>query len=286
MAITEIKEDLVTEPAKMEKGDTVYIRSLEAADIYSYIFRNKELSKDYVGSIPYSLENLKLRDVGMKVKKLDELKIITDDMINVKFNIKVQSASYIIEKLVKIMKGILTKIEKEEDDEVKEKLNKSLKNIELRKKELESQIQSEQWQEVKVKELRYKLYKEGFIINKYNKKTKMITPVHYVLYGRTASKSRKGECLFINAKLKEKIEKWSNAGLKFDEHNKHDLASLAAYKSLVSSSLEGTIKIHPSNMLIVDDKESSFEEICSVVRKDEKVIEDKIIHSWLVRKKK
>ncbi|MEH7510888.1 hypothetical protein V7159_24920, partial [Priestia megaterium] len=160
---------------------------------------------------------------------------------------------------------------KKQKDILKEKLKKmnaKLSEMKERRNHIIENKEDKVWQEVKNDDLRFKLYEEGFAIYKYNKKTKKTKEIHFEVYKRSASKSRTGQCIFINKKLKAKMQKWSRMGLKFDPTKKHDLASLAAYESLVTSSLEGLVKINPKNMLIVDDVESVFNEKCAVVREN------------------
>lgn len=273
----------LTNVAKMEKGNAVYIKSIEAADLFSHMNRGREITNEYLGMLPYSLESIRLEQEGMKVKKPKEAKWTSDDVINVKFNKKVRNADEVlinhnenINNVDNSIKELDEQIKKESDDKKLEKLNEKLKKLKDKLKEMkerkahiEANKDNEEWQEIKSDDLRFKLYKNGFIIHKYNKKTKKSKPIHYVVYKRSASKSRTGQCLFINKKLITKMQKWSRMGLKFDTTRKHDLASLAAYESLVTSSLEGLVQINPDNMLIVDDVESVFPEKCAVVRKNE-----------------
>ncbi|MFP3666571.1 hypothetical protein SB717_15615 [Priestia sp. SIMBA_032] len=258
----------LTSVAKMEKGNAVYIKSIEAADLFSHMNRDHEITNEYLGMLPYSLESIRLEQEGMKVKKPKEAKWTSDDVINVKFNKKVRNADELLINLNENIDNVNEAINNETDEKKLEKLNDKLTEMNERKVHIEANKDNEEWKEVKSDDLRFKLYKEGFTINKYNKKTKKSKPIHYVVYKRSASKSRTGQCLFINKKLITKMQKWSRMGLKFESTRKHDLASLLAYESLVTSSLEGLVKINPDNMLIVDDVESVFPEKCAVVREN------------------
>ena len=69
-------------------NQTVYIRNIEAVDIYKHIHQEKGIYAEYTGAIPFSLELLKLQKVGFKSWKKDGYgRIISNDIINVKFNI-------------------------------------------------------------------------------------------------------------------------------------------------------------------------------------------------------
>jgi hypothetical protein len=233
----------------------VYILSLEASDIYSHMFRGTSISHDYCGMIPFSLELIKLRKEGLKVKQIQHRdKEISNDIINVKFKQNVKSGFE--------LKKILAKKKKENESNVKyvNKLDDFISMIEKEEKD-------EKWREVSVNGLRKVLYRDGFKIKNTDKTTGEIKETEYVVYKRSSAKSRTGQCLFIKKTLYKKMIKWSRMGLPFKEDMEIDLASLLAYESLVGSSLESTINIDPEKILIVDDVDSKFNRICNVVRK-------------------
>lgn len=212
------------------------------------MFRGRDIKFKYIGMIPSSLELNKLIDVGIKTFRKDTSdKLLSSDIINVKFKQKVDSGKSVIKRLK-------TKIERADiKPDYKEKLEQFIKQI-------ESEIDEHKWNEISQKELRIKLYSEGFEWN----------GTKYVVYKRSSAKSRIGQCLFIKEKLHKTMKKWSRMGLKFDVDNKLglDFPSLLAYESLVGSSIEGLIKIEPNNILIVDDVISSFSQQSNVVRTD------------------
>lgn len=105
-------------------------------------------------------------------------------------------------------------------------------------------------------DVRNYLYLNGFTVG--SKK--------YILYKRSSSKSRTGSCWFINEKLFNHMRSWSWLGKKLNklEENCPDLAGYRCYESLTSSALEGTVKINPYGILLVEDLESMVEEECMV----------------------
>jgi hypothetical protein len=121
--------------------------------------------------------------------------------------------------------------------------------------------------------LREYLYINGFTLRTVNEKTGEIKEVEYVVYKRSSSKSRSGQCLFIKKSLHKEMINWSRMYLPFQKDMDVDYASLLAYESLVGSSLEDTIVINPNNMLIVDDVDSKFNQVCNVVRKGAEFLE-------------
>ncbi|MDL5141106.1 hypothetical protein [Bacillus atrophaeus] len=238
----------------------VYIQSLEASDIYEHMKRNRELTKKYHGMIPFSLELIKLRKLEGE-KEFNETEIrhskkhITNDIINVKFKMKVRSG----EEIIKGSKKKLKELDGNASDNYKAKLNSYIKLI-------ENEIKDDKWREVKNADLRRYLYQNGFTIKEVDKETGEILETKYVVYKRSSSKSRTGQCLFIKESLHEEMINWSRMYLPFEPNKKIDYAGLLAYESLVGSSLETTIKINPKNMLIIEDIESKFKQTCNVVR--------------------
>ena len=99
-------------------------------------------------------------------------------------------------------------------------------------------------------EIRQKLYSEGFYIE----------DKHYVRFKRSSGSSRLGKCLFIRKELYEAMMEYSYMDLSFPEDKEVDLASLEAYISLTTSSIIDTIKINPSQILVIPDYESEFED--------------------------
>ncbi|MEC0265155.1 RNA dependent RNA polymerase [Paenibacillus anseongense] len=225
---------------------SVYIPSLEASDIYAHMNREKVINLKFVGMIPPSLELSKLIEAGLVpfTQKKTKEKKLSSDVINVKFNQKARSGKQIISK-------VQAKLKKENiDPEYKSKLQEYLKVI------------NPNWKEVKSTDLREELYEHGFTITRETKNG--IFTDKYVVYKRSSSKSRKGECLFIKESLYDEMIKWSRLGLDFS--GKIDYPSLLAYESLVGSSIEGTIEIHPENILLVSDIVDTFEMSCNVVK--------------------
>lgn len=254
-----------------ENKRQVYILSLEASDIFSHMYRDTNINYDYCGMIPYSLELIKLRKEGLKTRYIQNRdKEISMDIINVKFNQKVKSGL----ELKKILKPNKDRINKEinvltnnggSKGEIEKKISYR-NNIRNLMKRINKEKQHPIWSETTVDELRKSLYIDGFVLNQIDRKTGETKVVEYVVYKRSSSKSRTGQCLFIKKSLYNKMIKWSRMGLPFRKNMKVDLAGLLAYESLVGSSLEDTIKINPDQILIVDDVDSKFNQICNVVR--------------------
>lgn len=231
----------------------VYILSLEANDIYNHMHRDSYINYDYVGMIPHSLELIKLRNSGLNVKYLkNREKDISDDIINVKFKQKVKSAKELSNIVYK------KKINNENNPESLGRLNDFLVTIEEN---------NESWNSISASDLRKILYTEGFKITRTNEKTGKTKATEYVAYKRSSSKSRTGQCLFIKKELYNKMIKWSRLNLPIRKGMNIDLAGLLAYESLVGSSIESTMTLNPDKILLIEDVDSEFEQVCNVVKK-------------------
>lgn len=239
----------------MKENKQVYILSLEASDIFSHIHRGTNIKYDYCGMIPYSLELIKLKKEGFKTKLIKSRgKEISNDIINVKFNQKVKSWYELRQILNETKKNNLNN-------------KKYVNKIDEFLKVIDSDKNNGNWNEINVNELRKNLYTNGFKIKYTNPKTKKVKETEYVVYKRSSSKSRTGQCLFIKKSLYSKMIKWSRMDLPLKKNTKIDLAGLLAYESLVGSSLEEVIKIDPTKILMVSDVNSKFNLVSNVVRK-------------------
>ena len=225
------------------ENKNVYIRSIEASDIYEHMNRDKQLIYEYTGMIPFSLESLKLEDIGFRVNKSKRKdKYFSEDIINVKFNRKVKSAK----EMIKINQK---KIKEVEDDEYIDKLQNFISLCEEK---------TDEWTEVTQNCLRNGLYLDGFRLKKIIKSTGEVKEIEYVVYKRSSSKSRTGQVLFIKKSLYRKMINWSRMGLNLKENELIDYPALLAYESLVGSALVDTIKIDVDKILLISDVDLSL----------------------------
>lgn len=237
----------------------VYIPSIQAADIYNNMHRDRKIKVDYVGMIPSSLELNKLIEYGLKTReKKNSNKLLSDDLISVKFKFKVDSGTDIVNRIEQKKENISKQTPKNEEKrkEYIDKLDTFVSDV---SEEMKDEQGKEKWKQVKLNELRKDLYMNGFDYN----------GIHYVVYKRSSAKSRIGQCLFIKEKLYKKMIDWARMGIDFESFSKQvdiDFPSLLAYESLVGSSIEKIIKIHPKNILIVSDVDSRFMQDVSVVK--------------------
>lgn len=117
--------------------------------------------------------------------------------------------------------------------------------------------------------LRDKLYREGFNLT-YKKAIngeEVAETIHYVFWVRSAGKAKMGECLYIRAELKDKIDVWQKMGIT-DKEIGGSIVEIEVYKSLTSSSITDYYVCKPEEILIVRDLDSYSEpqDVIKVVR--------------------
>lgn len=110
-------------------------------------------------------------------------------------------------------------------------------------------------------ELRIEYYTNGVDIKypKYNKRTKEwdYEIVHYKMLYRTPGKAKKGSCMFIRKSLYNKAHQFLTMGIKIPKKNS-PIVEIGAYQSLITSSIEGKVKIPPQDILVLKDVDSFF----------------------------
>lgn len=110
-------------------------------------------------------------------------------------------------------------------------------------------------------EIRKKFYNEGITVNyyTYNRAGEVtgVDKVKYYYSYRSTGKAKKGSCMFICERLFKKAKDFLYMGIELDENNPM-IVEGSAYAPLVSSSICGRVKIHPNNILILDDVDRYF----------------------------
>jgi hypothetical protein len=256
----------------------VYIKSVEGSEIYEHMYRGKEFWGKYVGMLPFSLEEMKLEELGMKTfdsKRFN--KTMTNDVINVKFKQKIKSNKEIIKILnKKIADGTI------ESDKIK--LKEHIKELEAKIDWVEikiDDIEDKSTKEVITKGLRTKLYEEGFTITEIDKETAEVIETKYVVFARSSAKSRTGQVLYIKESLRNAMIKHMRLGMNLEGATDVDFPALLSYESLIGSALEDLIEIPVDNILIVSDIKSIFEIDCNVVAKNaDGLLESKLVEDY------
>jgi|GEM_PF-2669401 len=271
---------------ELTENKGIHIRTIQASKAFEHSEREGYFKSKYNGMIPYSLQSIKLekvkgfnkREVIMEGTKANPIKwkYLSDSLINLKFDYSTKSGNDILPKLKvglnkKKIKNYLVK--GTDDKEKVKKINESIESLNKYISRIEKEIKEAKWEEKSTGALRSYLYKNGFTITteKKNRKTGEVTEskTKYVLFQRSSSKSRKGECLFIDEDLLKPMQRWSRMGLSFKKDVPTDIVSLKAYESLVGSSIETTVNINVDNILLVNDVKSIFEKMVKVVETGE-----------------
>lgn len=105
-------------------------------------------------------------------------------------------------------------------------------------------------------DIRIKFYEEGVRIN-YPKKNGGVETIEYRMLYRTPGKAKKGSCMFIRKSLFKKAREFLYMGIKLPKKNA-PIVEIGAYSSLITSTIEGRIKIEPSEILVIKDIDSVF----------------------------
>ncbi|MBM7598492.1 hypothetical protein JOC34_000849 [Virgibacillus halotolerans] len=279
------------------ENNSVYIQTIEAADIHSHMVRGNNIKSNYVGMLVHSLESIKLKKVGLTTFIMrKKSKQLSNDIINVRFNQNVKSGQQTLGIIPSIVDDQNDRLEKAEDklnkaktQAEKKKLNNDIERIHKSidwfdwvKLDIEENGTDEKWDSVTAEDLRYNLYENGCKIDYLDYDTGEITTINYKFYKRSSAKSRKGEALMINVDLYDTMIKWSHMGLTFKTGAKVDLPGLKSYDSLVMSGIEDTITIDPDSILIVDDVKLPFKETVNVVEKVDGKLESVEVEGYTV----
>ena len=77
------------------------------------------------------------------------------------------------------------------------------------------------------------------------------------MFYRSTGKAKGGSCMFIRDELYDKALSFIRMGIEM-EQNDAQIVEMSAYSSLIASSIVGTIKINPKNILVLKDVDSFF----------------------------
>lgn len=121
-------------------------------------------------------------------------------------------------------------------------------------------------------EIREIFYQSGIEIKHEvrDKKNKVVTEqvVHYNMLYRSTGKAKDGSCMFICDRLYDRALRFIRMGLELPKENA-PIVEMSAYSSLIASSVVGTIRVNPKNILILNDVDSFFNTNIISVETDE-----------------
>ena len=289
---------------KFRKG--VYIRNIEGVDAYKLSLGKRNiLTTNWTGYIPFSKELIRLQQTGFNLCQLVFDKIEDGKNEKGKSKYKYVNPHYttrpmteqdlkndVNNKSLDIVNVSFTCGYSILDEDEKEPLRDEIKQFKTEKKELSKQIQklrvSKQTklnlvtmnqlkskrdtlkqtiydrqdkinEKISADELRNIFYANGFDDE---------NGIHYVLFKRSSSKSRKGDAMFIRQELAKEMIAWGRMNIDFPNNEIiENLVGLVAYSALVSSAIEDALTIDPARILIIDDINSKWLENAKLVVK-------------------
>lgn len=141
------------------------------------------------------------------------------------------------------------------------------------------------YKEISKENLRTLFYNNGiditYILKNKDGNIKESETIHYKKLYRTPSKAKAGSVIFINSKLYELAYKWLTMGLWEKMKPKSCLSNrdakiveMSAYAPLTTSTIINTLHIPVKDILILNDKDSSFSTVANIV-KAEDIIDEK-----------
>jgi len=138
----------------------------------------------------------------------------------------------------------------------------------------ECEANKDKFEKLSKAELRNKFYTEGVDItyHTHNKAGDVIKSetIHYEMLYRTPGKAKAGKVMFCCKRLYKKAHDFLYMGIKLKKKNA-PIVEIGAYASLVTSSIEGRIKIDPSQILVIPDVDSFFKtDVVSIEINDKK----------------
>lgn len=136
----------------------------------------------------------------------------------------------------------------------------------------QAELKKDLFDKKSIDEIRDIFYQNGVEIRHdvRNKKDKLVNTeiVHYKMLYRSTGKAKQGSCMFICDRLYDIALKFIRMGLELPYENAQ-IVEMSAYSSLIASSIVGTIRINPKNILVIKDVDSFFKTNIISVETDE-----------------
>lgn len=250
-------------------GTGIKIKNIEASTLleYNHGIREHYETKDAI--FADSLFGSYLMENGLKIQKNGS----TKDLICLEFNFGSRSYQAELDHLHRVATTAVyeykhAKIHR--DFYSMEKAgNKRRKISEL----LNTAYQNrKKYQSLTKEQIRNLFYNEGtdveYITCNKSGEIRKTERIHYRMLYRSTGKAKKGSCMFIRDKLYKKSMDFLYMGIRLPAVNPM-IVEISAYAPLVSSSIVGTLKIHPENILILKDVDRFFETNVISIETDE-----------------
>lgn len=233
------------------EAGTLYENNLGVRDYYSYsnaMFSNSLL-------LDFLLDN------GLKVSKDGR----TRDIIGINFSFGTKSYEETKNKIEEHLSAEQFKPQEEQNEEYISNLQKALERC---------NNNQGKYKKVSVEDIRLEYYTDGVDVQYVQRdkegKIKKIEIIHYKMLYRSSGKAKTGSCIFINKRLYKKAHNFIYMDYKLPKHNS-PIVEASAYVSLVASSIVGTVKINPKDILVLKDVDSYFNrEVISIETNERK----------------
>lgn len=220
------------------EAGTLYENNLGVRDYYSYsnaMFSNSLL-------LDFLLDN------GLKVSKDGR----TRDIIGINFSFGTKSYEETKNKIEEHLSAEQFKPQEEQNEEYISNLQKALERC---------NNNQGKYKKISVEDIRLEYYTDGVDVQYLQRdkegKIKEIEIIHYKMLYRSSGKAKTGSCIFINKRLYKKAHNFIYMDYKLPKHNS-PIVEASAYVSLVASSIVGTVKINPKDILVLKDVDSYF----------------------------
>lgn len=252
----------------------IMIKTISAASIYDVTLGNRKYYDMKCAVLCDSLFSRFMKNHGLKIEKDSTRDIIClsfnygsadyeKEIAKIREEIGSNTDEYI--KLFKEQKWtgktIADKVHKIKNVPNKKEITEKNKNILIKNLRRLNKIVNSQYDGLSADKLRNKFYNDGCDITyKYKKKQTdgtikdIVETTHYKMLYRSSSKAKLGEVMFIKDSLYNIAIDWLTMGLnaKMPYHDAK-IVELSAYAPLTTSTIVGTIKILPKNILILKD---------------------------------
>lgn len=215
------------------------IKNIQAGILYEYNLG----VRDYMETTDAMLTKSLFYDYMIKNGLQTHKDKSTRDIICIQFDFGTSSYKEQIKKLERSIKQVDNSLN---SNNKKQKLEEALEKARLRK---------HLYVKKSAQELRTMFYKDGVsvtYVSRYKNGDIKKQSIHYKMLYRTPGKAKIGSCMFIRDELYAKAYNFLTMGIQLPEHNS-PIVEIAAYSSLVTSTIVGKVHIKPEEILVVKD---------------------------------
>lgn len=253
--------------------------NIEASSLYEYNLGLRKTYKYNKAMLTNSLFLDFLKENGLKTDGNS-----TRDIICLEFNDDVRSYDDEHKYIRSMMRANREIIRNSEDEFAVEKAKNTRKYLAQRYLELKQN--KALYNPISKEDLRTKYYNEGvsitYVTYKKDGTIKDEKTINYKRLFRSTGKAKKGSVNFIREGLYKKALNFLRMGIKIPKKNT-PIVEIEAYMPLVASSIVGTVRINPRNILIVEDVKSTFKtDVISIMTTEQKQCYAKEIQDYEV----